>query len=100
MSEGVVSLTESFELVSEDSELVLYTWGSATWEETIVEFWRLWFELTCTAFERALDSSIAERLQDRARNSIDSVGVSGGAQDNTEGIFAEIFFSSMFCRTS
>lgn len=31
-------------------------------------------------FERAFESSIAERLHDLARNSMDSVGVSGGGQ--------------------
>jgi hypothetical protein len=48
--------------------------------------------------ERALESSIAETLHDLARNSIDSVGVSGAAQDTGSqeaGPFSSMF--SSFC---
>lgn len=48
--------------------------------------------------DRAVESSIAERLHDLARNSMDSVGVSGGAHDNGShfaGPFSSIF--SSFC---
>ena len=42
----------------------------------------------------ALESSMAERLHDLARNSIDSVGVSGGGQDDA--VQSAGAFSSMF----
>lgn len=44
----------------------------------------------------ALESSVAERLHDLARNSIDSVGVSGAAQDDaglSTGTFSSMFSS-------
>ena len=45
----------------------------------------------------ALESSMAERLHDLARNSMNSVGVSGGTQDtadNSVGPFSSILSSS------
>lgn len=47
-------------------------------------------EAVICVLARALDSSIAERLHDLARNSMDSVGVSGGGQD-LAGPFSSIF---------
>lgn len=44
----------------------------------------------------ALESSMADRLHDLARNSIDSVGVSGGGQDDagqSAGAFSSMFSS-------
>ncbi|KAM2969588.1 hypothetical protein FF2_016671 [Malus domestica] len=50
-------------------------------------------------WERALEISMAERLHDLARNSIDSVGVSGGGADDPSVPLTIPPFSSMFSST-
>lgn len=48
--------------------------------------------------QRAFESSTAERLHDLAKNSIDSVGVSGGGQvtGSQSAAFSSSMFSSLF----
>lgn len=56
------------------------------------------FKLAMFVPDKALESSMAERLHDLARNSMDSVGVSGAAPDegsHLAGPFSSIF--SSFC---
>ena len=62
--------------------------------EESVDLSRLWESETTRVFERALESSVAETLHDLARNSMDSVGVSGWAQDTVSQLAGQ--FSSMF----
>lgn len=74
-----MDLTDSLEAMELASPAPMSRFlGSETWE-----------------FERALESSTAERLQDLARNSMGSTGVSGAAQ-NSDLLQLAGPFSSMF----